>query len=101
LRNDREFLEVIDRHPQVRVVLAGHVHQAFDQRHGRVRFLTSPSTCAQFTPRTTSCVMDLRPPGYRWLSLLPDGSIETEVRWLRDWELRARPSDSRADGMGP
>jgi len=101
LRNNREFLDVIDRHPQVRAVLAGHVHQAFDQRRGGVRYLTTPSTCAQFTPQTANCVMDLRPPGYRWLTLLADGSIETEVMWLRDWELRARPSDSRADGMGP
>lgn len=101
LRNGREFLAVVERHPQVRAVLAGHVHQAFDQQIGRVRFLTTPSTCAQFTPQTASCVMDLRPPGYRWLTLLPDGGIETEVMWLRDWELRARPSDSRADGMGP
>ncbi|MGB5104204.1 MAG: metallophosphoesterase [Steroidobacteraceae bacterium] len=101
LRNHREFRAVIDRHPQVRAVLAGHVHQAFDQQHGRVRFLTTPSTCAQFTPQTVNCVMDMRPPGYRWLSLLPDGGIDTEVMWLRDWEPRARPSDSRGGGMGP
>lgn len=101
LRNHREFLAVIERHPRVRAVLAGHVHQAFDQQRGRVRFLTTPSTCAQFTPQTANCVMDMRPPGYRWLTLLPDGGIETEVMWLRDWELRARPSDSRGAGMGP
>lgn len=101
LRNSREFLAVVERHPQVRAVLAGHVHQAFDRQIDRVRFLTTPSTCAQFTPQTVNCVMDLRPPGYRWLTLRPDGSIETEVMWLRDWELRARPGDSRADGMGP
>ena len=99
LRNGAEFLAVIDRHPQVRAVLAGHVHQASDTERGPVRYLTTPSTCAQFTPRTENCVMDLRPPGYRWLSLLPDGSIETEVRWLRDWTVTARPTDSRAQFM--
>ena len=102
LRNARECLAVIERNPQVRAVLAGHVHQAFDQREGRLRYLTTPSTCAQFTPQTADCVMDLRPPGYRWLQLNPDGSIETEVRWLRDWVVRGRPTDSRAgEGTGP
>lgn len=96
LRNASEFLTVVDRHPQVKAVLAGHVHQAFDQRRGGVRMFTTPSTCAQFTPGTERCVMDLRPPGYRWLRLLPDGAIETEVAWLRDWTTTQRPPDSRA-----
>jgi 3',5'-cyclic-AMP phosphodiesterase len=95
LRNAAQFLEVIDRFPRVRAVLAGHVHQASDQWRGNVRFLTTPSTCAQFTPKTDTCLMDLRPPGYRWLRLMPDGSIETELCWLRDWVLKGRPPDDR------
>jgi hypothetical protein len=39
--------------------------------------------------------MDLRPPGYRWLHLMPDGTIETESCWLRDWVLKGRPPDDR------
>ena len=96
LRNGPEFLAVIDRFPQVKAVLAGHVHQAFDRQRGEVRLLTTPSTCAQFTPGTARCVMDVRPPGYRWLNLMPDGTIETEVVWLRDWVVAGRPRDSRA-----
>jgi 3',5'-cyclic-AMP phosphodiesterase len=88
-------LAVIDRHPSVRAVLGGHVHQAFEGRHGDVRVLATPSTCAQFTPRTERCVMDLRPPGYRWLELWPDGTLRTEVRWLQDWDVRERPPDDR------
>lgn len=82
LRNGDAFLATIDRHAQVRCVLAGHVHQEFDAWHGAVRLLTTPSTCAQFTPRTERCVMDQRAPGYRWLSLHDDGSITTRVEWL-------------------
>jgi Icc protein len=82
LLNAAEVLAVLDRHPQVRAVLAGHVHQAFDARRKGVRMLTSPSTCAQFTPRTDQCVMDTRPPGYRWITLNDDGSLETRVEWL-------------------
>jgi Icc protein len=82
LLNGTEFLDVIDRHSNVRCVLAGHVHQAFDVQRGGVRLLASPSTCAQFTPRTERCVMDDRPPGYRWLGLNGDGSVSTRVGWL-------------------
>jgi Icc protein len=82
LLNGAEFLDVIDRHSNVRCVLAGHVHQAFDAQRGKVRMLASPSTCAQFAPRTERCVMDDRPPGYRWLSLHGDGSVSTRVGWL-------------------
>ncbi len=95
LRNAAEFLSVLRCFPQVRAVLAGHVHQAFDRQYDRVRILATPSTCAQFTPGTAKCVMDLRPPGYRWLSLMPDGSISTEVLWLQDWVVMDRPRDDR------
>jgi Icc protein len=79
----------------VRVVLGGHVHQSFEQLRNGVLMLTTPSTCAQFTPRTERCVMDLKPPGYRWLTLLPDGTVQTEVRWLQDWVVTDRPPDDR------
>jgi 3',5'-cyclic-AMP phosphodiesterase len=95
LRNASEFLAVIERHPAVRVVLGGHVHQSFEQLRNGVLMLTTPSTCAQFTPHTERCVMDLKPPGYRWLTLLPDATVQTEVRWLQDWVVTDRPPDDR------
>jgi Icc protein len=82
LENSDEFCSVLDHLPQVRAVIAGHVHQEFEARRGRVRLLTTPSTCAQFTPRTVRCVMDRRPPGYRWIRLHDDGLLETRVAWL-------------------
>ena len=82
LENAAQLLAVIDRHPQVRAVVAGHVHQESAQRRGAVDYYTTPSTCAQFTPRTRHCVMDRRPPGFRWLTLRPDGSHATQVDWL-------------------
>jgi Icc protein len=95
LRNASEFLAVIGRYPAVRVVLGGHVHQEFECRHGHALVLATPSTCAQFTPLTEHCVMDLKPPGYRWLELLPDGEVRTGVQWLRDWQVTDRPPDDR------
>lgn len=95
LRNADEVLAVINRHPSVRLMLCGHVHQEFEQRHGNALVMTTPSTCAQFTPGTERCVMDMKPPGYRWLELRPDGTVHSEVCWLHDWAVDERPVDDR------
>jgi Icc protein len=94
LLNGSAFFDVIDRHANVRCVLAGHVHQEFDQQRGAVRMLASPSTCAQFMPREERCVMDRRPPGYRRLALHADGSLTTHVSWLS--QLVGAPRDESA-----
>lgn len=81
LHNAAALLAVLDQAPGLRLVLAGHVHQASDiERHG-VRFFTTPSTCFQFLPRSDDFALDRRPPGYRWLNLQADGRIDTSVGW--------------------
>ena len=82
LRDATAFWSVIDAHPEVRGVICGHVHQASDQTRNRVRFLSTPSTCAQFLPGSEFFALDDRPPGMRWIQLYDDGRIETEVVWL-------------------
>jgi Icc protein len=82
LYNADALLALVDRAPQVRAVVAGHVHQASDIDRKGVRFLTTPSTCFQFLPRVDSFAIDTRPPGFRWLDLLPDGRIDTDVVWI-------------------
>lgn len=79
LRNPEALFSVLERFPQTRALLWGHVHQEFDQaRHG-VRLMASPSTCIQFAPNSVDFALDSRAPGYRWLRLLDDGQIETGV----------------------
>ncbi|MCZ6561195.1 MAG: phosphodiesterase [Gammaproteobacteria bacterium] len=82
LRNAEQFLEIIDRHTNVRGVVWGHVHQEYDKLRNGVRYLSSPSTCVQFKPRQNDFALDERPPGFRWLELAADGSINTSVEWL-------------------
>lgn len=77
--NTEDFLEVIDDHPQVRVVLCGHIHQEFETTRGAVRYLGTPSTCVQFKPKSPSFAVDVVPPGFRWMQLNPDGTVETGV----------------------
>lgn len=86
LRDAADFLQVIDAHDNVRGIVWGHVHQASDRYRGQVRCLSTPSTCSQFLPGHDFFAIDKLPPGLRWLTLLPDGQIETELDWIEDLE---------------
>lgn len=78
--NGDQFLKVIDAHPNVRAVLWGHVHQEFEMDRKGVRFMGTPSTCVQFKPQSSGFAVDaLMAPGYRWLQLNPDGTVDTKV----------------------
>lgn len=79
LSNGDAFLNIIDRHPHVRGILWGHIHQTFEGWHRNVRLMATPSTCVQFTPGETRFQVDSVPPGFRLLGLLPDGQIRSEV----------------------
>jgi len=82
LKNGDELLALLADHPQVRGVLWGHVHQEFDRQHGAIRLLSSPSTCIQFAPGAKAFALEASAPGYRWLKLAADGSIDTGVARL-------------------
>lgn len=79
LHNADQLLSIIKRYSNVRAVLCGHVHQAFDQQWHGVRWLATPSTCIQFTPHSAEFAVDDSAPGYRWLRLYDDGQLETGV----------------------
>lgn len=79
LRNPDALFAVLDRFPQVRAVLWGHVHQEYDELRNGVRLLASPSTCIQFAPGSVEFKVDSAAPGYRWLRLHADGGLETGV----------------------
>ncbi|MGX5221051.1 3',5'-cyclic-AMP phosphodiesterase [Pseudomonas segetis] len=79
LRNPDALFSIVERFPQVRCLLWGHIHQEFDQVRNAVRLLASPSTCVQFAPGSEEFQVDTSAPGYRWLRLFADGRIETGV----------------------
>lgn len=84
LHNSQELLDIIQKHPNVRCVLWGHVHQDSDRVLNNVRYISTPSTCIQFKPFCTDFTVDDLAPGYRWLDLHPDGSIETGVERVNE-----------------
>lgn len=79
LQNADEFYGLIDRHPQIRAVLFGHIHQAFETTRRGIPYLGCPSSCIQFQPQSPTLVMDKVGPGCRRLRLDPDGRVETQV----------------------
>ncbi|MFP1743055.1 3',5'-cyclic-AMP phosphodiesterase [Lonsdalea quercina] len=79
LRNAHSLDAVLTRYPNVNTVLCGHIHQELDlDWHGR-RLLATPSTCVQFRPHCTNFTIDNVAPGWRYLELLPEGGVETQV----------------------
>lgn len=82
LQNPKDFFAVLDAHANVRGVLWGHVHQQSYSQRRDVTLMSTPSTCAQFTPNETGIKLDYKPPGYRSLKLHKNGYIETEVKRL-------------------
>jgi Icc protein len=86
LKNASGFLNVITNSTKVRVTLFGHVHQAFDERHGSIRIIGTPSTCRQFKPGSEDFALDEQPPAYRRIELAADGSVHAELVWVTDKE---------------
>jgi 3',5'-cyclic-AMP phosphodiesterase len=79
LRNPEALFAVLDRHPQVKLVVCGHIHQEFSyQRHG-VTYLSCPSTGVQFQPKSSAFALDQNFPGFRQFTLYPDGQFATQV----------------------
>lgn len=82
IENSQVFLALLEPYPQVKAVVSGHVHQELSKQHKNVVILTTPATCFQFTPFSNSFSIDVAPPGYRVLNLLPDGGITSTCYWL-------------------
>lgn len=83
--NGAALLTLTARHANLRGILWGHVHQAFDTRVGHARALATPSTCVQFLPGSEHFALDTLTPGYRWLDLHPDGRIDSGVERIAAW----------------
>jgi 3',5'-cyclic-AMP phosphodiesterase len=79
LANADEFFALLDRFPQVRAVIWGHIHQEYAAERNSVKLLGCPSTCVQFLPKSHEFALDTLPPGYRWLELGPQGEVRTGV----------------------
>ena len=77
--NGAALFAVLERYPQVRALVWGHIHGEFAAQRGSMRLLATPATSVQFKPDAPEPCVDDLPPGYRWLELYPDGTLKTGV----------------------
>lgn len=86
--NADDFFALLDRFSHVRGVVWGHIHQQIDRERNGVKLMASPSTCIQFAPAHNTFKLDPLNPGYRWLRLHKDGSLDSGVsRTSRHFEI--------------
>lgn len=77
LEEAMELWGLVDRHPQVRCVIWGHVHQDYQSRRDGVLLMGSPSSVANSLPNTEAFTLDLGGPACRWLELGAAGEVKT------------------------
>ena len=73
------FLQLIDQHPDVKIVAWGHVHQSFEADRGGIAMLGGPSSAINCLPGTPAFTPDPVGPSFRWLELKPDGSFSSII----------------------
>lgn len=88
LADGEAFLDMLDRHAQVRAVLCGHIHQPLDKHVNGVRVLATPSTCRQFASNSDGYAVDELAPGWRWIEL-GERTFDTRVERLGERDFAA------------
>lgn len=83
LQNAVELFSVLDRYPQVKLVVFGHIHQEFQHQRNEVTFLGTPSTCIQFARESDEFALGQEPPGFRLIELYSDGTWMSQVNRVK------------------
>lgn len=73
------FLELIDQQEDIKAVVWGHVHQAFDLYRNGTAMLGSPSSAINSLPGAQSFTPDPSGPAFRWLELEANGALKTGI----------------------
>jgi Icc protein len=79
VKNSDQLQQLIAPYTNIKAIVCGHVHQESDHIVNGFRYISTPSTCVQFLPKSEDFGIDSTGPGYRRLTLMPDGTIETNV----------------------
>ena len=75
LMEPERFLQLIDRYPNIKAVVWGHVHQVFDAVRKGVTMLGGPSSAINGLPGARRFTPDPSGPACRWLELKTDGTL--------------------------
>lgn len=82
VQNANDVLSILQMHQNVQAYICGHVHLESTNQHNRLKLWTTPSTCWQFASDIDTFALSPLTPGWRWLELHPDGTIDTRVERL-------------------
>jgi Icc protein len=88
IENHHKLYQILEAHGGVKAVITGHVHQHNDSLWGEIPVYSTPSSCVQFEKYSVDFALSDHPPGYRWLDLHADGSLQTGVEFLKDFAQR-------------
>lgn len=80
--NADEVLSILELTSKVKAYVCGHVHLDSSKYHGHIKLWTTPSTCWQFASDVDAFELSPLGPGWRWLELNADGSIDSRVERL-------------------
>lgn len=84
LRNPYDFSEILAKHKNIKAIVYGHIHQEVNAVWQGIPVFATPSTCIQFKPDCAYFTLDNLQPGWREISLYPDGRLETKVHRIKD-----------------
>ncbi|MGB0203815.1 MAG: metallophosphoesterase [Neptuniibacter sp.] len=86
LANADQFWSIVERYPQVKGVMFGHVHQAWQLERNNLKLFSCPATAAQFKSCTASSetenIPELSGPAYAIYELHENGLITQKVKRL-------------------
>lgn len=71
------FLDLVDQCPDVKAVLWGHVHQAYESDRSGVAMLGGPSSAINSLSGVQKFTVDASGPAARWMKLRADGTFQT------------------------
>ena len=79
LLESHQLLGLLDRHPNVKAVAWGHIHQAFETQRGATTMLGGPSSAINTLPGTQKFTTDMSGPAFRWLELREDKTVVSVI----------------------
>ncbi len=93
LQNEDAVIETLANFKNMRLVISGHVHTEFENKHAHLQLLATPSTFAlchhpslhhnmDINDFWASHTLDQSKQGFRTLDLLSDGTFKSEIHWL-------------------
>jgi Icc protein len=73
------FVQLLDCHPDVKVVVWGHIHHAFETQRNGTTMLGGPSSAINSLTGVQKFTTDPAGPACRWLKLGADGNVQTGI----------------------